>query len=130
MWWVRTILSFYRKADFFDGSIITNGQDGILRDRSYWNYKMSCKDNFAVKIAGTDVLLKTNGTLTIGDVNVNKETDFLPILRRLKLLSLLTFNVHLIFCMSPDTLLHEKLRKVKEGTQALPVGFINLNEAL
>ncbi len=128
MFWVRLILSFYRKSDFFEGSVISNGQDGILRDRHFWSYKMCCKENFAVKIMGTEVVLKMNGTLSIGDVNINNKTELLPILRRLKLLSFLTFNVHLVFCLSPGTLLDEKLGKVKEGTQILPVGFLNLNE--
>jgi hypothetical protein len=127
LWWVRTVLSFYRKSDFFEGSVLGNGQDGLLRDRSFWEYKMRCKDNFAVKIGETDVILKTNGTLSIGDVNVSGQTDFMPILKRLKLLSFLTFNVHLIFCMSPGTMLNEKLSKIKDGTGSLPVGYLNLD---
>jgi hypothetical protein len=128
MWWVRLMLSFYRKSDFFEGSVIGNGQDGILRDKSFWDYKMSSNDNFAVRIGENDAVVKTNGTLTIGDVSINRETDFLPILRRLKVLSFLTFNVHLIFCTSPGTLLDEKLSRVKKGMQILPVGFLNLGE--
>ena len=40
LWWVRMVLLFYRKSDFFEGSVIANGQDGILRDKAFWNYKM------------------------------------------------------------------------------------------
>ncbi len=128
MWWVRLILSFYRKSDFFEGSVIGNGQDGLIRDKSFWDYKMGSNDNFAVKIGGTDTVIKINGTLSIGDINITRETNFLPILKRLKLLSFLTFNVHLIFCMSPGTLLDDRLGKVKKGKQILPVGFLNLSE--
>jgi hypothetical protein len=128
IWWIRIILKFYNKSDFFEGSVTANGQDGIHRDKHFWNYKMSCKDIFAVKIRGADVVLKANGTLSIGDVNITKETEFRPILNRLKLLSFLTFNAHLIFCMSPGTLLDEKLSMIKKGIIILPIGFLNLNE--
>jgi hypothetical protein len=128
LWWVRLILTFYRKSDFFEGSVTDNGQDGLIRDKSFWDYKMSSKDNFAVRIGGTDTVIKINGTLSIGDVRINREADFLPILRKLKILAFLTFNVHLIFCMSQGTLLDEKLSKIKKGTQILPFGFLNLSE--
>jgi hypothetical protein len=128
LWWVRMVLLFYGKSDFFEGSVIGNGQDGILRDKSFWKYKMDSNDTFAIKIVGTDIVIKTNGTLSVGDINIKRETDFLPIMRRLKLLSILTFNVHLIFCMSPGTLLDEKLGKIKKGTAILPYGFLNLSK--
>lgn len=128
LWWTRIVLTFYNKSDFFEGSITGSGQDGILRDQSFWNYKMSSKDNFAIRVGGTDVVVKANGMLSIGDVNVTKATEFRPILRRLKLLSFLTFNVHLIFCMSPGTLLDEKLSGIKKGKGILPIGFLNLEE--
>jgi hypothetical protein len=126
--WVRMVLLFYRKSDFFEGSVIGNRQNGILRDKSFWNYKMDSDDNFAIKIGGTDIVIKTTGTLSVGDINIKKETDLLPIMRRLKFLSILTFNAHLIFCMSPGTLLDEKLGKIKKGTAILPYGFLNLSK--
>jgi hypothetical protein len=128
LWWVRLVLSFYRKADFFGGSVVGNGQDGVLRDKTFWNYKMASTNVFTVKIGNTEAVIKTNGTLSIGDVNVNNETEFGPILRKLKLLSFLTFNAHIIFCVSPGTLLDEKLSKLNEGTRSLPIGFLNLND--
>jgi hypothetical protein len=128
LWWIRIVLSFYNKSDFFEGSITGNGQDGIHRDQSLWNYKMSSKDNFAVRIRGIDVIIKTNGMLSIGDVNITRETEFRPILKRLKMLAFLTFNVHLIFCMSPGTLLDEKLSRIEKGKSILPIGFLNLRD--
>jgi hypothetical protein len=128
LWWVRLILSFYKKTDFFEGSVTTNGQDGVHRSKAFWDYKMSSRDNFAVRICGTDVVFKVNGALTIGDIDINRESDIIPILRKLKILAFLTLNAHIIFCMSPGTLLDEKLSKIKEGVGSLPIGFLNLNE--
>jgi hypothetical protein len=127
-WWVRMVLLFYRKSDFFEGSVTANGQDGIYRDQAFWNYKMRGSDNFAVKLGGTDVIIKTNGTLSIGDVNIRNETDLRPILRSLKILAFLTFNIHIVFCTSQGTLLDEKLGKFKKGMPVLPFGFLNLSE--
>jgi hypothetical protein len=128
MWWVRIVIKFYNKSDFFEGSVIGNGQDGILRDNAFWNYKMSSGDNFVIRISGTGTSIKTNGTLNIGDINLRRETELRPILRRLKVLAFLTFNVHLIFCMSPRTLLDEKLSRIKKGQGILPIGFMNLKD--
>ena len=128
LWWVRMVLLFYRKSDFFEGSVISNGQDGILRNRAFWNYKMRSYDIFAIRTGGTEVIIKTNGTLSIGDANINNETDLRPLLRSLKILAFLTFNVHIVFCISEGTLLDKRLGKVKRGTPVLPVGYLNLSE--
>jgi hypothetical protein len=128
LWWVRMILLFYKDAGFFEGSVVSNGQDGVFRDKAFWNYKMNSRNNFAIKIKGTDVVIKTNGMLCIGDVNINSESEIRPILKKLKLLSFLTFNAHLVFFLSPGTLLDEKLSAVKEGIDKLPIGFINFTD--
>lgn len=126
--WFRFILLFYGKGDFFEGSVTANGQSGVFRDRSFWDYKMSSKDNFAVKMGGADIVIKANGALSIGDVNIIKETDFVPILRKLKLLAFLTFNVHMIFCISPGTMLDGKLKSLTKGTKSLPAGYLNFGD--
>jgi hypothetical protein len=127
LWWVRIIISFYKKSEFFEGSIVRNGQDGILRDEAFWNYKMSSGNNFALNIGGTNLVIKTNGTLSIGDIEVNSKTEIRPILKKLKLLAFLTFNAHVVFHMSPGTVLDEKLSSVQAGTEGLPIGYINFN---
>jgi hypothetical protein len=126
--WVRMVLSLCRKADIFEGSVTGNGQNGVLRNKQYWNYKLSGDDIFCVRLYRTDVVLKTNGVLSIGDIDIRKETDLLPILRRLKLLAFLTFNFQIIFYMSPGTQLDEKLSVITKSSQSLPVGYLNLDD--
>jgi hypothetical protein len=126
--WVRFILLFYKKSDYFEGSITGNRQDGIIRDESFWHYKMLCRDNHLIKIRDIEVVFKTDGTLIIGDINLKQNTDILPIIRRLKLLAFLTFNFHLIFCTSRGTMMYEKLSKVKNGMEILPIGYLNFDE--
>jgi hypothetical protein len=128
LYWVKLVLKFYRKSEPFEGSITSNGQNGILRNKDFWYYKLAQKDVFLIKIKNTEVVIKTNGVLSIGDINITRSTDMLPILRRLKLLAFLTLNIHLIFCTSPGTVLDEKLSRIKDGIKILPVGFLNLEE--
>jgi hypothetical protein len=128
LWWVRLIFSFYKKSDFFESSVIRNGQDGIIRDKLFWHYKMNCNDNFALYLNNTATVIKTNGRLSVGDVNIESKTEFGPILRKLKLLSFLTFNTSVVFYISPGTLLDNKLSSIKQGTNVLPIGFLNLSD--
>jgi hypothetical protein len=128
LWWVRLILSVCSHPGIFEGSVTGNGQNGLVRDREFWNYKLASGDIFTIRILGKEVVLKTNGMLSIGDINIRKDDDIVPVLKKLKLLSILTFNVHLIFCLSPGTVLEKKLSVIKKGKETLPVGFFNLGE--
>lgn len=130
LWWVRLILTFYKKADIFESSVIANGQDGICRDDEFWNYKMNSKNKFAIQIGETSVVFKTNGSLSIGDISVDKESVLKPILRKLKWLSFLTFNLHVVFYVSPGTVLDEKLSSLKKSSKGLPIGFLNLSDQI
>jgi hypothetical protein len=126
--WVRFVLSFYGKSGFFQGSVIGNDQDGILRDKAFWNYKMNSRDNFTLKLGGVETVIKMNGRLCIGDININNLSDIRQILRKLKILSFFTFNAHFVFFLSPGTVLDEKLAAIKEGIDELPIGFLNFHK--
>lgn len=128
MCWIRIVLSFYKKADFFEGSVMRNGQDGIYRNEELWNYKLKSKNIFAIKIGETNMVFKANGRLKIGDIDINERSDIRPILRKLKLLSFLIFQINIVFYVSPDTLLDKKLSPLKKSGKGLPIGFLNLDD--
>jgi len=128
--WVRMMLSFYKKSDLFESSVIANGQDGIFRDKDFWNYKMSSKNNFAIRIGSTNLVFKTNGLLSIGDISIDRQSAIKPILRKLRWLSFLTFNSGIVFYVSPGTVLDEKLSGLKRSSKGLPIGFLNLNDKI
>ena len=130
LWWVRIVLSFYKKSDIFESSVIANGQDGICRDEEFWKYKMNSKSNFAIQIGETSVVFKADGSLSIGDISVDKESVIKPILRRIQWLAFLTFNIHVVFYVSPGTVLDEKLNSLKKSTKGLPIGFLNLGDEI
>ena len=128
LWWVKLILFFYKKADFFEGSVTGNGQNGVYRDEAFWKYKMNFKNNFACKIGETSIVFKANGMFRVGDVNINKKSDIKPILRKLKWLSFLTFHPFVMFCVSPGSVLDIKLNGIKKSTEGLPIGYLNFDK--
>lgn len=126
--WVRMILFFYKRGSYFKGSVVDNGQDGVWRDEAFWKYKMEAKPEIRiVKIGDANVIIKFNGKLSIGDMELNRETDLRPLIRKLKTLAFLTFNTGLVFYMSPGTVLDEKLKQIHPSTNGLPVGFLNFD---
>lgn len=127
LWWVRIIISFYKKPDFFQGSILRNGQDGIYRDEEFWNYKLQSKNTFIIKLGEMDLVVKANGKLSVGDINIDNSSSLEPIIKKLKLLSLFTFNTNIVFYVSPETILGNKLDQIKKSTEGLPIGFLNFN---
>lgn len=121
--WLRFILLFYNKGIYFNSSIENFGQDGILRSDQFWKYKMNSNFNLLLNISNTNVVLKLNGKLGIGDIDINKQDDILPILRSLKIFAFLTFNSEVNFFVSPDTIIDLKLSKLKNHKNALPIGY-------
>ena len=126
--WVKLILVFYKKADFFEGSVTGNGQNGVYRDEAFWKYKMNFKNNFACKIGETSIVFKANGMFRVGDVNIDNKSDIKPILRKLKWLSFLTFHPFVMFCVSPGSVLDIKLNGIKKSTEGLPIGYLNFDK--
>ncbi len=123
--WVNFILLFYKKGEYFEGSITKNGQNGIHRDKSFWDYKMKAKNNYSLKISDCNVVFKINGRIGIGDIDVSSSTNIKKILFKLKIFSFLTFNTHIMFSVSPGTLLETKLSNIKFKRKGLPIGFLN-----
>ncbi len=128
LFWVRFILLFYKNGDYFQGSVVSNCQDGILRDEYLWKYKTHSNQIFTIKVAKTNVIIKFNGKLSIGDIDVNTETNMEFILKKLKILAFLTFNSHLVFYVSPDTILDQNLRIISNPSNVLPIGFLSFND--
>jgi hypothetical protein len=122
-YWVKFILSFYPKGDIFESSILSNGQDGLIRQIEVWDHKLGIQENFLIKINGKNIVLKFNGQICIGDIEHCDENVFFNIIFKLKVLSFLTFNNYLKFYVSPYTFLDDNLMKIKKPKVGLPVGF-------
>jgi hypothetical protein len=128
LFWVRFILLFYKNGNYFEGSVVSNCQDGILRNKSLWEYKTHSNQIFTIKVAKTNVIIKFNGKLSIGDIDVNTNTNMEFMIKKLKILAFLTFNSHLVFYVSPDTILDQNLKLISSPTNALPIGYLNFND--
>lgn len=122
-YWVKFILSFYSKGDMFESSILSSGQDGLIRQIELWDYKLGIQENFLIKINGKNLVLKSNGQICVGDIEQCDINIFSNIIVKLKVLSFLTFNNYLKFYVSPSTFLDDNLIKIKKPKPGLPVGF-------
>jgi hypothetical protein len=125
--WLKFILIFYKKGFYFNSSIVNFGQDGISRSDSFWQYKMNNTNNLLLKIYNTNIVLKLNGKIGIGDIDININDNLRPILRSLKIFAFLTFNSEVNFFVSPGTLIDLKLSKLKIHKIGLPIGYRNFN---
>jgi hypothetical protein len=123
-------LSFYPKGDIFESSILSNGQDGLIRQIEVWDHKLGIQENFLIKINGKNIVLKFNGQICIGDIEHCDENVFFNIIFKLKVLSFLTFNNYLKFYVSPYTFLDDNLMKIKKPKVGLPVGFRSFSKNL
>lgn len=129
-YWLKFVLLFFEKGEFFNGSILDNNQDGIIRDNSLWNYKLLKGENKLIKINKTNLVLKFNGRIGVGDIDICSEQELSSILFKLKVLAFLTFNPQVSFFVSPKTFLDNFLCKCTVPVKGLPIGFKSFSKEL
>lgn len=125
--WLNFLFYFIDKGEKFDGSIRNNFQDGIVRDHQFWDYKMQKNENKLFKINNTNLVVKFNGRIGIGDIDINNKSDLRSIIFKLKILAILSFNPQIIFFVSPNTILDYKLSKITNPHIGLPIGYKDFN---
>lgn len=125
--WIKVLLSFFKAGSCFPGSIVSNRNDGIYRDENYWKYKMRCNDIFIINICNSNVVIKFNGSLSIGDIELDDNTDLKKIIRRLKILAFFSFNTRIVTYLSPNTLIDRKFSEINTHEDGLPIGFLNFS---
>jgi hypothetical protein len=122
-YWLKFVLLFFEKGDFFNGSILASNQDGIIRDKSLWEYKLLKSENKLIKINKTNIVLKFNGRIGVGDIDFCSESELSSILFKLKILAFFTFSAQISFFVSPNTFLDNFLGKCSVPNKGLPIGF-------
>lgn len=128
--WSCFIVKLYPKGKYFKGSIIDNGQDGVIRDLDYWEYKLKSNRVNVIKIFGCDVIIKFEGKLGVGDINYNNLKDLKRVLLGLNLFCLISGINRINFYTSPNTKLDNDLNKIKKHKKGLPIGFKSFNDDL
>jgi hypothetical protein len=124
-YWINFLFLFIKKGEKFEGSIRNNFQDGIARDNLFWDYKMQKIENRLFKIKNTNLVVKINGRIGVGDIDIKNNTNLRLIIFKLKFLAFLTFNPQIIFFVSPNTILDKKLSEITNPQLGLPIGYRN-----
>jgi len=85
-WYAAKVLNGYLvRQQGIKGSVLQEGYDSVLRNADYLKYK-TYTDTFVIGIEGTDLWLKINGGLLIGDVS-DTAADLTRVMDRLSALA-------------------------------------------
>jgi hypothetical protein len=128
--YLKFVFSFYKKGNYFDGSPHDSGYDGVERCFKFWNYKLSNTKIFLIQINNTDIVLKIDGALRIGDINLNEKSNLRKILLKLKLLAFISGNNRIVFYTSSETNLEKSLSKSYQSKVGLPIGALSFENEI
>lgn len=123
--WHLFLTRFFSKGIPFEGSIMSEGLDGVHRSDGYWSYKLNSERVKLIKVQGFDVVIKFDGNLGIGDINYRTLKDLTRVIRRLKVLCFFAGINRIVFYVSPETKLDRDLSKITRPQKGLPIGFLN-----
>ena len=125
-WIIKNKLS---KRSFFDNPLVSQKNDGVLRNEEFFVYKNYIKKEI-IEINRKGIYIKIASALRIGDIeSVNKE-DFYIILKKLKHLARLLGCYALTFYYSPDTEYDKFLSGKFTSEKGLPIGWVDLGSGL
>lgn len=125
----KLILAFYAKGKAFSSSVKEENAGSVERDSSYIRYKMF-NDTFILNISDTNVWLKVDGALLIGDIDWIQNNNVEKLLQRLKMLAFLLGCNQVVFPVSPGCKWDNKLRGKLEATEGIYVGYLDLQSGL
>ena len=129
-YWFNLLKSLFKAGDYFEGSVTSEGQNGVFRDEDYWKYKMKNKNISVIKISNSDIIIKLEGKLGIGDVNYLNFKQLKNLIFKLKLFCFFAGINRLVFYVSPKTKLDFDLSKLITPQTGLPISFREFKENL
>jgi len=129
-YWFNLLKSLFKVGDYFEGSVASEGQNGVFRDKEYWQYKMRNRDISVIKISNSDTIIKLEGKLGIGDVNYSSFKQFKNVVFKLKLFCFFSGINRLVFYVSPKTKLDIDLSKLTTPQTGLPISYREFSENL
>jgi hypothetical protein len=124
--WHCFLTHFFLKGSPFEGSILSEGLDGVCRSEGYWKYKLLSERVKIINIKRCDVVIKFDGSLGVGDINYHTLMDLKRVIFRLKILCFAGGINRIVFYVSPNTKLDRDLVKLAIPKKGLPIGFLNL----
>ena len=128
--WNLFLAGFLSKGSPFEGTILSEGYDGVCRDDDYWKYKLQTERVKLIRLLGCDVVIKFDGSLGIGDINYRTLRELRRIIFCLKILCFFCGINRIVSYVSPNTKLDCDLAKISKPKKGLPIGFISFNKEL
>jgi hypothetical protein len=125
----KLVLAFYPKGQPFASSVKAENVGIVERDSSYIRYKMF-NDTVIVNISNTNVWLKVDGALLIGDIDWGQNNNVEKLLQRLKMLAFLLGCNKVIFPVSPGCKWDDQLQGKLEVTDGIYAGYLDLQSGL
>lgn len=122
------IKKYTRKRDFFDNSLLETGENGVLRDLDFWNYK-AYSDNFTFTASGVKVWAKIDGVLLVGDMEYKEGTDYAKVLKKIARKAFFLGCHKIVFQCSSNTWLSKVLENSYKSEAGLPIGYLKLNDS-
>lgn len=128
--WISFILNFYKKGNFFEGSIQAEKQDGVFRNQAYWDYKLKNDNIKILQFSNTNVVVKFEGKLGIGDIDFENTRDFKQIISSIKRFCFFAGINRISFYTSPNTRIDTELAKHYTANEGLPVAYVCFDEKI
>jgi hypothetical protein len=128
--WHLILIGFLSEGVPFEGTILSVGSDGVCRSTDYWKYKLQKESIKLIKLQGCDVVIKSDGSLGVGDINYRTLTDLRRVVFCLKILCFFGGINRIVFYISPNTKLDRDLARISKAKKGLPIGFISFNEGM
>ena len=116
-----------QKRAFFGNSLLETGENGVLRDQNFWNYK-AYSDNFTFNASGVKVWAKIDGVLLVGDIEYKEGTDYAKVLKKIAGKAFFLGCHKIVFQCSSHTWLSNILENTYQSEVGLPIGYLKLNE--
>ena len=124
-----TVLNKYPAGKYFDNSIGGDDYIIILRNENYFKYKEYSK-KYILRIENTNVYLKEDGSLLIGDIEKIDYDNFTRIVSKLKKLSFRLGSLNVVFQLSPGIEYDRFLSQKYKAEESLPVCYLDLGSGL
>ena len=124
--WQRWLLGLFPGGGYFPGSLMESGGDCVERSEGYWRYKVAGPNIRVIKVAGTDTIVKLEGSLGIGDLNTLDARQLRRILRRLRLFCFFAGIARIRTYLSPGAPLDVALGQMATPSEGLPICYVDL----
>lgn len=129
-WYVQLIARHYGdNTTIFPSSSLEQEIGSVRRSQAYYKYKMFYR-NYLVNLNGTQVWIKVDGSLLVGDIDRNSSKQITETINRIKKIALLLGCTKIIFGVAEGShwdLALEGSTRVEEG---IFVGYLDLQSGL